>query len=59
VGSYSDEIWKLFGKDRRTYIQRDVFSDDEDMEVDAGILEREELRRSVVLLACRIAPLMK
>ncbi|KAJ8587726.1 hypothetical protein M405DRAFT_852800 [Rhizopogon salebrosus TDB-379] len=44
VGSYSDEIWKLFGKDRRTYIQRDVFSDDEDMEVDAGILEREELR---------------
>ncbi|OAX39511.1 hypothetical protein K503DRAFT_812789 [Rhizopogon vinicolor AM-OR11-026] len=42
--SYSDEIWKLFGKDRRAYIQRDVFSDDEDMEVDAGVLEKEELR---------------
>lgn len=44
VGSYSNEIWKLFGKDRRAYVERDVYSDDEDMEVGAGVLEREELR---------------
>ena len=41
----SSEIWKLFGKDRSSYIQRDVFSDDEDMEADAFDVEREELRR--------------
>ncbi|KAG0694690.1 hypothetical protein DFH29DRAFT_959073 [Suillus ampliporus] len=45
--SYSNEIWKLFGKDRRAYVEQDVYSDDEDMEVGAGVLEREELRRSV------------
>jgi protein SPT2 len=42
----SNEIWKLFGKDRGSYVRRDVLSDDEDMEVDASILEREELRSS-------------
>lgn len=35
----------MFGKDRSTYISRDVFSDDEDMEADATILEREEKMR--------------
>jgi protein SPT2 len=44
VESYSSEIWKLFGKDRSKYVQQDVYSDDEDMEVGAGVLEREELR---------------
>lgn len=43
----SAEIWKLFGKDRGAYVQRDVFSDDEDMEVDAREVEREEMRRFV------------
>ncbi|KAF8969115.1 hypothetical protein BDZ97DRAFT_264733 [Flammula alnicola] len=38
----SSEIWKLFGKDRGMYISRDVLSDDEDMEADATVLEREE-----------------
>ncbi|KAG2369137.1 hypothetical protein BDR07DRAFT_853435 [Suillus spraguei] len=44
VDSYSNEIWKLFGKDRSKYVEQDVYSDDEDMEVGAGVLEREELR---------------
>ncbi|KAG2060879.1 hypothetical protein BDR06DRAFT_947427 [Suillus hirtellus] len=44
VESYSNEIWKLFGKDRSKYVERDVYSDEEDMEVDASVLEREELR---------------
>jgi protein SPT2 len=38
----STEIWKLFGKDRGAYVQRDVLSDEEDMEVDARYLEKEE-----------------
>lgn len=42
------EIWKLFGKDKRTYLERDIMSDDEDMEVDAAFLEREEKRRYAV-----------
>ncbi|KAI0833235.1 hypothetical protein BC628DRAFT_1307504 [Trametes gibbosa] len=40
----SSEIWKLFGKDRSSYIQRDVYSDDEDMEADAFDVEREEMQ---------------
>ncbi|KAF8557115.1 hypothetical protein OG21DRAFT_1475651 [Imleria badia] len=40
----SSEIWKLFGKDRSSYIARDVMSDDEDMEADASALMKEELR---------------
>jgi len=32
----------MFGNDRRSYVSRDVFSDDEDMEADATLLEREE-----------------
>lgn len=44
-----DEIWKLFGKDRSRYVERDVFSDDEDMEADATALEMEEHRRFVIL----------
>lgn len=45
--SVSDEIWKLFGKDRSRYVEKDVFSDDEDMEADATALEMEEYRRLV------------
>jgi hypothetical protein len=37
----------MFGKDRSKYVQRDVLSDDEDMEVDATALEMEEHRRSI------------
>ncbi|TFK46107.1 hypothetical protein OE88DRAFT_1739738 [Heliocybe sulcata] len=40
----SSEIWKIFGKDRSSYMDRAVYSDDEDMEVDARFLEREEAR---------------
>jgi protein SPT2 len=36
----------MFGKDRQQYTSRNVFSDDEDMEADATILEREEAYRS-------------
>lgn len=44
----SSEIWRLFGKDRDRYVQNDVYSDeDDDMEVDADALRREELRRCV------------
>ena len=45
----SSEIWSIFGKDRKKYTSRDVLSDDEDMEVDATFLEREETIRSVIL----------
>ncbi|KAF9223894.1 hypothetical protein BS17DRAFT_781364 [Gyrodon lividus] len=38
------EIWKLFGKDRHSYVARDVVSDDEDMEADADAVMREEMR---------------
>jgi len=40
----SQEIWKLFGKDRSQYVAADVMSDDEDMEAGARDLEYEELR---------------
>ena len=42
----SSTIWKMFGKDRQQYTSQNVFSDDEDMEADATILEREEAYRS-------------
>ncbi|CCM04992.1 uncharacterized protein FIBRA_07190 [Fibroporia radiculosa] len=42
----SQEIWKLFGKDRSRYVAADVMSDDEDMEAGARDLEKEELRSS-------------
>lgn len=45
--SLRSEIWKLFGKDRNSYVARDVLSDDEDMEADASALMKEELRRLV------------
>jgi protein SPT2 len=32
----------MFGKDRQQYTSQNVFSDDEDMEADATVLEREE-----------------
>jgi len=34
----------MFGKDRNSYIARDVLSDDEDMEADADDLMKEEMR---------------
>jgi len=46
-GDYRSEIWKLFGKDRSSYVNNAVDSDD-DMEADAMDLEREEMRRFVV-----------
>ncbi|KAH7912794.1 hypothetical protein BJ138DRAFT_1082877 [Hygrophoropsis aurantiaca] len=45
--SLGAEIWKIFGKDRNSYVQNDILSDDEDMEADATALEREEMRRLV------------
>ena len=41
----ANEIWNILGRDRNAYVSRDVFSDDEDMEADASILEREEKLR--------------
>lgn len=41
-----EEIWRLFGKDRGRYVNRDVESDD-DMEADAMAVEREEKLRYV------------
>ncbi|KAF9790415.1 SPT2 chromatin protein-domain-containing protein [Thelephora terrestris] len=41
---YRSEIWKLFGKDRSTYVNDVVDSDEDDMEADAMDLEKEELR---------------
>ncbi|KAI6042925.1 SPT2 chromatin protein-domain-containing protein [Pisolithus marmoratus] len=38
------EIWKLFGRDRATYVSRDIDSDDDDMEADASAVMKEELR---------------
>ena len=43
----------MFGKDRSSYVDRDIFSDDEDMEADAFDVEFEEMQRSV-LLALRL-----
>jgi len=40
--NYREVIWQMFGKSRDRYVQRDVFSDDEDMEADASDLEKEE-----------------
>ncbi|KAF7312042.1 hypothetical protein MIND_00216300 [Mycena indigotica] len=49
--SISDEIWRIMGKNRSQYMERDVYSDEEsdgDMEADALTLEREELRSSKI-----------
>lgn len=43
--NYRDEIWKIFGKDRKKYASRVVDSDD-DMEADAASVLQEELRSS-------------
>ena len=50
VSDIRAEIWKMFGKDRSMYVQGDIFSDDEDMEAGASVLEKEERIRLVVLL---------
>jgi len=49
---YRSEIWKLFGKDRSSYMKNAVDSDEDDMEADAMDLEREEMRRFVVTRTC-------
>ncbi|KAK0204481.1 hypothetical protein DFS33DRAFT_1320472 [Desarmillaria ectypa] len=41
------QIWAALGKNRSAYVGHDDFSDDEDMEADASVLEREELYRFV------------
>jgi protein SPT2 len=46
---YRSEIWKMFGKDRSSYVNDMVDSDEDDMEADAMDLEREEMRRFVIL----------
>lgn len=46
---YRSEIWKLFGKDRSSYVNNTVDSDEEDMEADAMDLEKEEMRRFVAV----------
>jgi hypothetical protein len=45
--AYRDEIWQILGRNRSAYVGMDVISDDEDMEADATILEREEKQRFV------------
>ncbi len=42
------QIWAALGKNRNAYVGHDDFSDDEDMEADASVLEREELYRFVM-----------
>ena len=54
----STEIWKLFGKNKSQYVERDVFSDDEDMEADARDVEREEMKRCVLIIFLEALPLM-
>lgn len=49
----STEIWSIFGKDKKSYVARDVLSDDEDMEADAQSVLKEEARRYVILLCCK------
>ena len=55
-GDYRSEIWKLFGKDRSLYVNETVDSDEDDMEADAMDLEREELRRFVMLKSLALWP---
>ena len=55
---YKSEIWKLFGKDRSSYVNNMVESDEDDMEADAMDLEREELRRFVVLKSLGMWPVV-
>lgn len=40
----------MFGRDRNSYVGMDVLSDDEDMEADATILEKEEKMRFILAL---------
>lgn len=46
VGGSGFDIWAILnpGRDRSSYVARDIVSDDEDMEVDVAGLEREEAR---------------
>lgn len=57
--AFGSEIWKLFGKDRNSYVARDVLSDDEDMEADADVLMREEMRRSVLTFLLHLGGLCR
>jgi protein SPT2 len=44
VGGSGFDIWSIMnpGRERSNYLARDVVSDDEDMEADLNVLEREE-----------------
>lgn len=44
----------MFGRDRNSYVGMDVLSDDEDMEADATILEKEEKMRFILALTIYI-----
>jgi len=55
---YRSEIWKLFGKNRSSYVNNAVDSDEDDMEADAMDLEKEELRRFVSSRAISLFPLV-
>jgi len=57
-GDYRSEIWKLFGKDRSSYVNNTVDSDEDDMEADAMDLEREEMRRFVASRALGPLPVL-
>ncbi|KAG5219620.1 Protein spt [Salix suchowensis] len=50
AGGFRDEIWALFGKSRREYVDKTVDSDD-DMEAGASDLEKEEKYRCVFALS--------
>lgn len=41
---YRDEIWRLFGRDRKQYVNRNDDSSDDDMEADMESVAREEAR---------------
>jgi protein SPT2 len=44
VADYRDEIWKMFGRNRKEYVNRMDDSDDDDMEADLESVAREEAR---------------
>ncbi|KAJ7510512.1 hypothetical protein B0H11DRAFT_2152589 [Mycena galericulata] len=53
AAALSDEIWSLFGKNKQTYLARDVLSDSEDdgdMEAGASAVEAEEKRSERIAL---------
>lgn len=45
LGTISSQIWEIFGRKRDDYVGKDVLSDDDEMEADATLMEREEKQR--------------